>query len=60
MTKAEFLDLASSKYDGINDLSKLDSFYDYELALSNLMKELGLSVLEKSLGDVPSNPKKKK
>ena len=60
MTKEEFLELASSKYDSIKDLNKLDNFYEYELGLSNLMKELSLSVLEKNLGEVPTNPKKKK
>jgi len=60
MTKEEFLELASSKYDSIKDLNKLDNFYDYELGLSDLMKELSLSILEKNLGEVPSNPKKKK
>jgi len=59
MTKEEFLELASSKYDSIKDLNKLDNFYDYELGLSDLMKELSLSVLEKNLGEIPSNPKKK-
>jgi len=59
MTKEEFLELASSKYDSIKDLNKLDNFYDYELGLSDLMKELSLSVLEKNLGGIPSNPKKK-
>jgi len=60
MTKEEFLELASSKYDSIKNLNKLDNFYDYELGLSDLMKELSLSVLEKNLGEIPSNPKKKK
>jgi len=59
MTKEEFLELASSKYDSIKDLNKLDNFYDYELGLSDLMKELSLSVLEKKLREIPSNPKKK-
>jgi len=59
MTKEEFLELASSKYDSIKNLNKLDNFYDYELGLSDLMKELSLSVLEKNLGEIPSNPKKK-
>lgn len=60
MTKEEFLELASSKYDEIKDLKKYNNLYDYELELSKLMKELSLSVLEKSLGELPTNPKKKK
>lgn len=60
MTKVEFLEIASSKYDSIKDLNKLDNLYDYELELSKLMQEMSLAVLEKNIGDIPSNPKKKK
>jgi hypothetical protein len=60
MTKVEFLEIASSKYDSIKDLNKLDNLYDYELGLSKLMQEMSLAVLEKNIGDMPSNPKKKK
>lgn len=60
MTKEEFLALASSKYEGIKALDGVGNFYDYEVALSDLMKELGLAVLEKNLGGKPSDPRKKK
>lgn len=60
MTKEEFLEIASSKYDSIKDLNKLDNFYDYELTLSTLMQEMGLAILENNIGEVPTNPKKKK
>jgi hypothetical protein len=60
MTKVEFLEIASSKYDSIKDLNKLDNLYDYEFELSKLMQEMSLAVLEKNIGDIPSNPKKKK
>lgn len=60
MTKAEFLEIASTKYDSIKDLNKLDNLYDYELELSKLMQEMSLAILENNLGEVPTNPKKKK
>ena len=41
MTREEFLALASSKYDSIRDLNKLDNFYDYEKELySSLYKKV--------------------
>ena len=52
-------EIASSKYDRIKDLNKLDDLYDYELELSELMQEMSLAVLEKNLGELLSNPKKK-
>ena len=60
MTKEEFLALASSKYDSIRDLNKLDNFYDYEKELVDIIRDLGSSVMELNLGKAPTNPKKKK
>ena len=60
MTKEAFLALASSKYDNIRDLNKLDNFYDYEKQLVDIMRDLGSSVMEHNLGKVPTHPKKKK
>ena len=60
MTKEEFLALASSKYDSLRDLNKLDNFYDYEKELVDIMRDLGSSVMELNLGKAPTNPKKKK
>ena len=36
MTREEFLAVASSKYDSIRDLNKLDNFYDYEKELVDI------------------------
>ena len=60
MTREEFLALASSKYDSIRDLNKLDNFYDYEKELVDIMRDLGSSVMELNLGKISTNPKKKK
>ena len=59
MTREEFLALASSKYDSIRDLNKLDNFYDYEKELVDIIRDFGSSVMELNLGKIPTNPKKK-
>lgn len=62
MTREEFLQLASSRYDSItalNDNHK-DSFYDYEKEFVNLWQDLGRSVLEKNISKPPKDRRKKK
>jgi len=59
MTKAEYLELASNHYDSINDLNKLDNFHDYEKEYVNILHKMGREILEKNLGDL-SNDKRKK
>ncbi len=58
MTKSEFLELASKHYDSINDLNKLDNFYDYEKDFVSILHTMGKEILEKNLGDL-SNDKRK-
>ena len=60
MTKEEFLALAGARYDALQKLNKLDSFYDYEKIFVDLWRDLGREVLEKNLGPVPTNRRKKK
>lgn len=60
MKKEEFLALAEQRYDALQKLNKLDSFYDYEKLFVELWRDLGREVLEKNLGDVPTNRRKKK
>jgi len=60
MKKEEFLVLAEKRYDALQKLNGLDNFYDYEKQFVDLWGELGREVLEKNLGDVPSNRRKKK
>ena len=59
MTKAEYLELASKHYDSINDLNKLDNFYDYEKDFISILNKMGKEILEKNLGEL-SNDKRKK
>lgn len=60
MTKEEFLALAGNRYDALQDLNRLNSFYDYEKQFVNIWKDLGKAVLESNLGAVPTNRRKKK
>jgi len=60
MTKEEFLLLAGERYDNLQSLNKLDSFYDYEKEFVGLWQQFGKQVLEKNIGTVPNDRRKKK
>lgn len=60
MTKEEFIALSAEHYDSLQSLNKLDNFYDYEQEFVRIWRELGRSVLEKNLGEVSENRRKKK
>jgi hypothetical protein len=59
MSKEEFLALAEKRYDAPQDLNKLGSFYDYEKLFVEVWQEFGRETLEKNLGTVPGNRRKK-
>jgi uncharacterized membrane protein len=60
MTKEEYLELCSKRYDELKTLNKIDNFYDYESEFTLIMKDLGREVLEKQLSEVPADRRKKK
>lgn len=60
MTKQEFLDAASSRYDELQALNKITDFYNYEVEFVNIWKSLGKEVLEKNLGTLSNDRRKKK
>ena len=60
MTKEEFLAIAASKYDQVKALSEHDNFYDYEVGFEQVMNEMNREMLEKSLGGLPNDRRKKK
>ena len=60
MKKEEFLALAEQRFDALQKLNKLDNFYDYEKQFVALWRELGREVLEKNLGAIPTDRRKKK
>lgn len=60
MTKAEYLELASQRYDKFRELKKIDNFYDYEVAFIKILDDLGREISEKNLGALVKDKRKKK
>ena len=60
MTKAEYLESAAKRYDELQALNKIDNFYDYEKEFVGIWQELGREVLEKNLGELVKDKRKKK
>jgi uncharacterized membrane protein len=60
MTKEEFILKVSERYDELQSLNKLDSFYDHEKQFADLWQELGREILESNIGTPPANRRKKK
>ena len=59
MTEANFIALAQKRYAALQALNKIDNFYDYEKEFEKIWQELGRSVLEANLSDVPADRRKK-
>ena len=60
MSKEEFLAIAAKRYEAIRSLSRHDNFYDYEKEFETIIQEMNREMLEKSLGDLPRDRRKKK
>jgi hypothetical protein len=60
MTKEEFLSLAARRYDELQALNQLDNFYDYEKEFVSIWRDLGREVLEKNMGELSGDKRKKK
>lgn len=60
MTKAEYLEAASSRYDELQKLNKLSDFYDYETEFLKIWHDLGREVFEKNIGELSKDKRKKK
>ena len=59
MTKEEYLELCSKRYDELKALNKIDNFYDHESEFATIIKDLGKEVLQKQLSDLPADRRKK-
>lgn len=59
MTKEEYLALAASRYEALQALEKQNDFYAYEQEFDQLWTDLGRAVLERSIGAVPNDKRKK-
>ena len=60
MTKAEYLEIAAQRYEEFQELNKIDNFYDYEKEFVTILNGLGREVLEKNLGALVRDKRKKK
>ncbi len=60
MTKQEFIDAAAFRYDELQALNKLTDVYDYEVEFVNIWRDLGREVLEKNIGTLSKDKRKKK
>ena len=60
MSKAEYLALAEQKYTDLQALATQPTFYDYEKSFEAIWMELGRQVLERNVGPVPADRRKKK
>ncbi len=60
MSKAEYLELASQRYDKFQELNKIDNFYDYEVQFVNILNDLGREILERNLSTLVKDKRKKK
>ncbi|MGH2644406.1 MAG: hypothetical protein ACRDE2_10690 [Chitinophagaceae bacterium] len=60
MTKEEFLQLSADRYDELQALNKIEGFYDYEKEFVHIWQGLGCQVMEKNLGKLPGDKRKKK
>ena len=60
MSKAEYLALAEQKYTELQALATQPTFYDYEKSFEAIWMELGRQVLERNVGPVPVDRRKKK
>jgi hypothetical protein len=59
MTKEQLTEMITAHYEELNALNKLDNFYDYESDFINLWRKIGREVLEKNIGEIPNNRRKK-
>jgi len=60
MTKEEYLKLAASHWDKLEELEKEDNFYDYEKKFDSLMVEFSHQLLNEQLKGVGSDRRQKK
>lgn len=59
MTKEQLIEAVSAHYDELNALNKIDNFYDYENDFIKIWGKLGREVLEKNIGELPGDRRKK-
>ena len=59
MTKEQLAEAISAHYDELNNLNKIDNFYDYESDFIKLWSKMGREVLEKNISTLSGDRRKK-
>lgn len=60
MTKKEYMLLCEAQWKDIDKVSNNNTLYDLEKDFVEVWQKLGREVLEKSVGELPTNHRKKK
>lgn len=60
MSEQEFMELARQKYQKLKALKSEESFYEYEKNFDEMWVEFGRETLEKSIGRIGKDRRKKK
>lgn len=60
MTKEEYLELCSKNWEALQAATSKNNLYDLEKDFRSNWEDLGREVLEKQLGDLPNDHRKKK
>ena len=59
MTKEQLVEAISAHYDELDNLNKIDNFYDYESDFIKLWSRMGREVLEKNISTLSGDRRKK-
>ena len=59
ISEQEYVELARSKYRDLKNLDEAKNFYEHEKRFDEIWVELGRTVLEKSISEVPKDRRKK-
>jgi hypothetical protein len=59
MTREELSQIVLSHYDSLVGLNVHTNFHDYEASFLEIHRKIGQEILEKNIGDLPSNKRKK-
>ena len=59
MTKKEYMAICEARWKEIEKVGTRETLYDLEKDFVEVWQTLGRSVLEKSIGDIPENHRKK-
>jgi len=59
LTEQEYLELARGKFQELQQLEKATDFYEFEKRFDEIWSELGRTVMERHISEVPKDRRKK-